>query len=133
MPGSWRKPERHQPEPVTPGFRYFRQIGSGSNPPGLHSVNDTGKTETEIRYFLTNCDSNPAIPARAIRRHWNIENALHWVLDVSFCEDDSRVRHRTAATSSPAIAAIKPALGRRKKTAWNDDRMLRIIVCQVHA
>jgi hypothetical protein len=54
----------------------FRQIGSGSNLPGSHNVNDTDKTETEIRYFLTSCDADPAILARAIRRHWSIENAL---------------------------------------------------------
>jgi len=112
QPCHWRGHRRRiaiHPEVVVSRNQDFRQTGSGSNLPGLHSVNDTGKTETEIRYFLTNCGSDPAIPARAIRRHWNIANALHWVLDVSFCEGDSRVRHRTAATSSPAIAAIKPA------------------------
>src|SRR4051812_42131903 len=47
-----------------PEIKNFRQTGSGSNLPGLHSVNDTGKTEIEIRYFLTNCGFDPAIPAR---------------------------------------------------------------------
>jgi hypothetical protein len=43
----------------------------------------------------------PAILVRAIRRHWSIENALQWVLDVTFREDDSRVRDHSAAATSP--------------------------------
>ena len=39
----------------------------------------TGKVEAEIRYFLTSCGDDPAVLVRAIRRHWSIENALHWV------------------------------------------------------
>jgi predicted transposase YbfD/YdcC len=59
----------------------------------------------------------------------------YWVLDVSFREDDSRVRHRTAARNLVAGDRSPQTClrGRCKKTAWNDDRMLRIIVCQVHA
>ena len=59
----------------------------------------------------------------------------YWVLDVSFREDDSRVRHRTAARNLVAgDRSHQTSLhGRRKKTTWNDDRMLRIIACQVHA
>ena len=111
----------------------------------IRSVNGTGKTETEIRYFLTSCDDDAAVLARAIRRHWSIENALHWVLDVSFREDDSRVRHRTAARNLALLRKIALNLvaadrssqtslrGRRKKAAWNDDYMLRIITRQAHA
>ena len=111
----------------------------------IRSVNGTGKTETEIRYFLTSCNDDPAILARAIRRHWSIENALHWVLDVTFREDDSRVRHRTAARNLALLRKIALNLvaadrsrqtslrGRRKKAAWNDDYMLRIIAGQAHA
>lgn len=111
----------------------------------IRSVNGTGKTEAEIRYFLTSCDDDPAVLARAIRRHWSVENALHWVLDVTFREDDSRVRHRTAARNLALLRKIALNLvaadrggrtslrGRRKKAAWNDDYMLRIITRQVDA
>src|SRR3954464_9056651 len=111
----------------------------------IRSVNGTAKVETKIRYFLTSCDDDAAVLGRAIRRHWSIENALHWVLDVSFREDDSRVRHRTAARNLALLRKIALNLvaadrssqtslrGRRKKAAWNDDYMLRIITPQAHA
>ena len=97
------------------------------------------------RYFLTSCEDGPAVLAPAIRRHWSIENALHWVLDVTFREDDSRVRDRTAARNLALLRKIALNLvaadrgrqtslrGRRKKAAWNDDYMLRIIAAHVHA
>ena len=66
----------------------------------------TGKTEAEIRYFLTSCGDDPAVLVRAIRRHWSIENALHWVLDVTFREDDSRVRDRAAARNLALLRGI---------------------------
>ena len=72
----------------------------------IRRVNGTGKTETEIRYFLTSCNDDPAVLAQAIRRHWSIENSLHWVLDVTFREDDSRVRHRTAARNLALLRKI---------------------------
>jgi predicted transposase YbfD/YdcC len=87
----------------------------------------------------------PCVLAQAIRRHWSIENSLHWVLDVTFREDDSRVRDRTAARNLALLRKIALNLvaadhsrqtslrGRRKKAAWNDDYMLRIITRQVHA
>ena len=108
-------------------------------------VNGTGKVEAEIRYFLTSCGDDPAVLVRAIRRHWSVENALHWVLDVIFREDDSRVRDRTAARNFALLRKIALNLvardrsgrsslrGRRKRAAWNDDYMLRIIANQAHA
>jgi predicted transposase YbfD/YdcC len=111
----------------------------------IRSVNGTGKTEAEIRYFLTSCDDDPAVLAQAIRRHWSIENALHWVLDVTFREDDSRVRDRTAARNFALVRKIALNLvtknrsgrtslrGSRKKAAWNDDYMLQIITNHAHA
>jgi predicted transposase YbfD/YdcC len=50
------------------------------------------KVESEIRYFLSSCPDSPAVLGQAVRTHWAVENALHWVLDVTFREDDSRVR-----------------------------------------
>ena len=111
----------------------------------IRGVSGTGKVEAEARYFLTSCGDDPAVLARAIRRHWAIENALHWVLDVTFREDDSRVRDRTAARNLALLRKIALNLvardrssrtslrGRRKKAAWNDAYMLQIIANQAHA
>ena len=111
----------------------------------IRGVTGTGKVEAEIRYFLTSCNDHPAVLAQAIRRHWSIENSLHWVLDVTFREDDSRVRHRTAARNLALLRKIALNLvargrhgpasrrGRRKMAAWNDDYMLRIITGQADA
>jgi predicted transposase YbfD/YdcC len=105
----------------------------------IRSINGTGKTKAEIRYFLTSCGDDPAILVRAIRRHWSIENNLHWVLDVTFREDDSRVCERTAARNLAVLRKIALNLlaadhatrtsvrGRRKKAAWNDAYMHRLI------
>src|SRR3954469_20610915 len=72
-------------------------------------------------------------------------DALHWVLDVTFREDDSRVRDRTAARNLALLRKIARNLvtrdcrgrasrrGRRKMAAWNDDYMLQIITGQAHA
>jgi predicted transposase YbfD/YdcC len=111
----------------------------------IRGVTGTGKVEAEIRYFLTSCGDDPAVLVRAIRRHWSVENALHWVLDVTFREDDSRVRDRTAARNLALLRKIALNLvagdrsgraslrGRRKKAAWNDDYMLQIITSRAHA
>ena len=111
----------------------------------IRGVTGTGKVEAEVRYFLTSCDDDPAILVQAIRRHWSVANALHWVLDVTFREDDSRVRDRTAARNLALLRKIALNLiardrrgrasrrGRRKMAAWNDDYMLRIIAGQGHA
>jgi predicted transposase YbfD/YdcC len=72
----------------------------------IRGVHGTGKTGAEVRYFLTSCGDDPAVLVRAIRRHWSIENALHWVLDVTFREDDSRVRDRTAARNLALLRRI---------------------------
>ena len=105
----------------------------------------TGKGEAEVRYFLTSCGDDPAVLVQAIRRHWSVENASHWVLDVTFREDDSRVRDRTAARNLALLRKMALNLvargrhgpasrrGRRKMAAWNDDYMLRIITGQADA
>src|SRR5215217_6748207 len=69
----------------------------------IRSVNGTSQVEAEIRYFLTSCSDAPAVLVRAIRRPGSVENALHWVLDVTFREDDSRVRDRTAVLCATSL------------------------------
>ena len=54
------------------------------------------KTTTEARFYLSSLSSNAEIIAGAIRSHWGIENSLHWTLDVTFCEDESRIRKQNS-------------------------------------
>ena len=106
----------------------------------IRSVNSAPKVEAEIRYFLSSCADDPAVLGQAIRFHWAVENALHWVLDVTFREDDSRVRNRTAARNLALLRKIALNIvgrdttskasvrARRKKAAWNADYMLKLLV-----
>jgi len=105
----------------------------------IRGVNGAGKVEAEIRYFLSSCGDDPKVLLQAIRRHWTIENGLHWVLDVTFREDDSRVRDRTAARNLAILRKIAINLishgrtaqismrARRKQAAWNDAYMLSLL------
>jgi predicted transposase YbfD/YdcC len=98
------------------------------------------KVESEIRYFLSSCADAPAVLSQAIRSHWAVENALHWVLDVTFREDDSRVRDRRAARNLALLRKVALNIigrdrtskasvrARRKKAAWNDSYMLQLLV-----
>ena len=48
----------------------------------------------EVRYYLSSLPVDLDVFARAVRGHWSVENACHWTLDVTFREDDSRIRER---------------------------------------
>ena len=55
------------------------------------------KTETEKRYYISSLKPNAQKISQSIRSHWAIENNLHWVLDVTFNEDDCRIRRGMAS------------------------------------
>ena len=57
----------------------------------------------ERPYYLSSLDGAAAPFARAVRDHWGIENRLHWVLDIAFREDDSRVRAGHAAENFAVV------------------------------
>lgn len=57
----------------------------------------TGKTTSQIRYYITSLKEGALRINKLVRKHWSIENQLHWVLDVSFREDQSRKRAGNSA------------------------------------
>jgi predicted transposase YbfD/YdcC len=114
--------------------------------PGLRSVAAVaserridGVRKTEIRYFLTSLPADAAAIASAVRGHWGIENRLHWVLDLAFREDESRVRAGHAAENFAVLRHIALNLLRRDTTVnagikakrltcgWDEDYLLRVL------
>lgn len=66
----------------------------------------TGKTSTERRCFLTSHECNAEKILEIARAHWGIENSLHWVLDVSCGEDDSKINSKNAPIVMSALRKI---------------------------
>jgi predicted transposase YbfD/YdcC len=105
----------------------------------IRGIPGRGKVTAEIRHYLSSAKLPPEALAVAIRNHWRVENGLHWVLDVTFREDASRVRERNAARNlallrrialnlARADATLKASLkGKRKYAGWDDSFMAALI------
>lgn len=104
-----------------------------------------GNKETEeTRYYISSLNSDVQTFAHAIRSHWGIENSLHGVLDITFSEDSSKIRHKRAAENMAIIRRIGVNLlelskshtvekiskkGMRLKAGW-DDTYLKSVLTQ---
>src|SRR5437763_1164689 len=105
----------------------------------IRGIPGRGKVKAEIRHYLSSARLPSERLAAAIRSHWRVENGLHWVLDVGFREDASRVRERNAARNlallrkvalnfARADTTLKASLkGKRKYVGWDDAFMAALI------
>lgn len=98
-----------------------------------------GEVSRETRYYLSSRSGEAKEFAQAVRSHWGIENSLHWVLDVDFREDDSRVRQGYAAENMAVLRRLalnlikreptfrKSVKGRRLAASWSGEYLLRVL------
>jgi predicted transposase YbfD/YdcC len=97
-----------------------------------------GERAVTSHYYLTSHDGTAADFGRWVRGHWGIENGLHWVLDVVFREDRSRIRAENAGANLALIRRVAVSLLRRApgkgsgvtkrlKAGWDDDYLLQVL------
>lgn len=121
----WLTTARRFPgEPRFPGLRAIAVVEA--------EVERCGHTSLERRYFLSSMPLDAKLFAYAVRCHWHVENRLHWVLDVVFHEDLSRLRSGAGPQNMATVRHMAMNLlrrpkdkhslkVRRKSAAWDTD------------
>jgi predicted transposase YbfD/YdcC len=94
---------------------------------------------SEVRYYLCSLPVDVELFARAARGHWSVENACHWSLDVTFREDDSRVRERVLGSNITwlyrfTLSILKQhpdrrtsLIMKRRACGWSDEFLMEVI------
>ena len=97
-----------------------------------------GKEAVEVRYYISSLGVGVRRFAHAVRSHWSIENACHWSLDVTYREDESRIRDQHlrenfAWLNRFTLSLLKQHPGReslamkRRSCGWSDDFLLKVL------
>ena len=103
----------------------------------LWSVRD-GKETTEVRCFISSLPVKVKQFAHAVRSHWGIENTCHWCLDVTYREDESRIRDEHLRENFAWLNRLTLSLlkqhpekdsvaMKRRACGWNDEYMLQVL------
>lgn len=109
----------------------------------IYTREELEETITEQRFYISSLSAeNPADILRAIRCHWQVENCLHWSLDVTFREDDCRIRDENAALNMSwfrkfALGLLKneksfkrASIRRKQRRAYANTEYLHKIIVQ---
>jgi predicted transposase YbfD/YdcC len=96
-------------------------------------------TTIKSRYYIASVSANASQLLEAIRTHWSIENACHWVLDVGFDEDACRIRKQNGSENFAILRRIALNLlkgekstklgvaNKRLKAAWDNDYLITLL------
>jgi len=119
--------------PGRSNWKHLRTIGVA-----IRVSKQNGKVTREVRYFISSLRLSVKRFAQSVRGHWGIENTLHWCLDVTFREDESRLRNRRAADNVAwlkrfAISLLKQCKDkksvamRRRMAGWNTEYLSQVL------
>jgi len=126
-------------------FEATKTLPGASKWKGLRTIGVAIRVSTEgdkvtrdVRYYISSLRLGVKRFAHAVRGHWGIENTLHWCLDVTFREDESRLRNRHAADNIAwlkrfAISLLKQCPDkesiamRRRMAGWNTDYLAQVL------
>jgi predicted transposase YbfD/YdcC len=97
-----------------------------------------GKETAEVRYYISSLSMDVKRLARAVRGHWGIENSCHWVLDVTYREDESRIREEAlrenfAWLNRFTLSLLKQHPDRtsiamkRRSCGWDENYLLQVL------
>ena len=127
------------PAPASlPGFADW--VGLATLVMVLRITEINGVVQEEVCYYLSSLPPKVKALARAIRQHWSVENQLHWVLDVTFTEDASRIRKRHAPQTSAMLRRLAVSIlssdtssndtirGKRYRACLSSDVLEQIIL-----
>jgi len=122
-----------------PGFRAWRGLRS-IGVVVSETVRD-GKAADEVRWYISSLPVEPDAKAfaHAIRSHWGIENGCHWTLDVTFREDESRIREKHLRQNMAWLNRFtlsllkqhpdrKSVAARRRGCGWSDEYLMQVLV-----
>jgi predicted transposase YbfD/YdcC len=127
----WMSGDRRYPgEPRFPGLAMLGRVET--------EVERDGKIERETRLYLCSTVLSAEMFARVVRGHWGIENRLHWMLDMVFREDLTRLRSGNAPENMAIVRHValnllsraKPITSfknRRKKAGWDVDYLETVL------
>lgn len=89
----------------------------------LHRDAKTGlwSSTAEVAYYVANSPTSACLAATAIRCHWHVENTLHYTRDVTFQEDQSRIRHKPGVFARLRSFAYN-ILRRNQTSTFSQDR-----------
>ena len=105
----------------------------------IDSLREIGpKTERETRFYLTSSQLRADNLGAIVRDHWAIENGLHWVMDMTFRDDECRIRTENAPENFVTLKHMALNLAQRKKgkdsvrltlktAAWDDEYLAKLI------
>lgn len=107
----------------------------------VESERQVGEQEAsrERRYYISSLEADAKRLNRVIRSHWSIENSLHWVLDIAFREDESRIRKDHGPENMTTLRHIALNLlkqdksikvgikSKRKNAGWNGGYLLKVL------